>query len=408
MYKLTFTVLLLITGLTFGQEAPKFEKTGGYARVLSLGDNPYILDLENLKTNPAYAGHYANFFYGDFGSSIVGSPNDGNGQYAGFNLRFNSQITVGAILARKDFMTSSIAQLDPGGVVGIVNGVAGAGSVTPLDNNFQILGSYALNNSWTLGLGLAFASTNQTATPAGGVKSEGSASQLGLNLGAIGKLGSGLDLDVDFSLIMPSASFDAGGGAAKIEASNTMMMINARAFYKATSKFTYVPVVSFMTSSGSSTNAAGVSADLPSSTNFAIGFGLHYQVGDVMFAGGPALGITSTTTPSTTAAPELSNSTFTFPGWNLGLEWTLTDWLVGRLGYTANTTSWTWENAATATTKDEQTGNVFGNDLRAGLGFKFGKFQLHATIAEQVLFDGLKNIANGSETFGYISAHYEF
>lgn len=405
MYKFGL-FLLIITGLTFAQEEAKFEKTGGYARVFSLGDNPYILDADNLKTNPAFAGMYSNFLWGDLGSAAV-TADDGVGQFAAFNLKVTKDFTVGAILARKDFMTASISQLDPWGVVTMVNTTAGGGVVTDLDNNFEILGSYMMNN-WSFGLGIAYASTAMSNTPAGGVKAEGSASQIGFNLGAVGKLSSGFDLDVDLSLMMPGASYEAGGGAPKIEASSTFMMLNARAFYKGSSKFTYVPVVSFATASGSKTNAAGVSSDLPSSTHLQVGFGIHYQMGDFLLAGGPSFMWMSTTTPSTTANPELSNSSVEFPGWNLGVEWALTDWLTGRVGYVANTASFTNENTATATTKNESTGTMHANDLRVGFGFKFGKFQLHATVAEQILRDGFKNISGGSATFGYISGHYEF
>lgn len=406
MYKFVLS-LILVSSLVFAQEEAKFEKTGGYARYHSLGDNPYILDAENLKSNPAYAGMYSNFLWGDIGSAAV-SPNDGVGQFAAFNLKVTHGFTLGAILARKDFMSDhTISKLDPMNVVNMVNTTAGGGVVTALDNNFEILGSYMMNN-WTFGLGVAFASTGMSNTPAGGVKAEGTASQFGFNLGAIGKLSPGFDLDVDLSVVMPSASYEAGGGAPKIEASSTSMMFNARAFYKGSSKFTYVPVISFGTESGTKTNAAGVSSDLASTTHIAVGFGIHYQMGDFLMAGGPSFMLMNETTPSTTASPELSNSAFAFPGWNLGLEWNLTDWLTARAGYVANTAAYTNESTATATTKNEMTGTMHDSDLRLGLGFKFGKFQLHATVAEQVLRDGLKNISAGSETFGYLSGHYEF
>ena len=119
MLKLFFSFLLFLSFISFAQESnsekQNFDRSGGYARIQSLGNNPYVVDPENMKTNPAYAAYYQNFLWGDLGSSTI-SDNNGVGQFAGFSLKITPAITVGGILTRKDFQSNSIALLDPIGV----------------------------------------------------------------------------------------------------------------------------------------------------------------------------------------------------------------------------------------------------------------------------------------------------
>ena len=114
-YILVFVLALCLMPLSFAQ---KMEKTGGYARILGMGNNPYIVDPFYVTVNPAWGGYYDNFLFGDLGSTAGAFASGGVGQFASVNFRLNSDITLGALLTRNDFNGFGIARLDPFGIVG--------------------------------------------------------------------------------------------------------------------------------------------------------------------------------------------------------------------------------------------------------------------------------------------------
>jgi len=402
--KLFIISLILFTSLSFAQNEKNL-RAGGYARLYSMGDNMYIVDLDNIKVNPAYGSQFSNMIWGDLGEK-TDMYNNGSGQFAGFNFKLNKQVSVGALLTRKDFNTMSIAKLDPSDLVSAINSNMPGASVVPLENNLELFGAFDLGNL-VLGLGVAYASTNNETKPASGTGTKQTAGQIGLNAGIIFKLNNTTSIDADFSLIMPSVEVDPGSASGKATASQTYLIVNARMFMPMTSKLTFVPVVGFATVSGSS-EVGGTTYDMPSGTNIAVGFGINYKVGDLLIAGGPSLIMESVTTAAVpNTSPELSTSKLVFPNWNLGAEFNFTDWLIGRFGYVAHTESITSESAASLTTKNETiyTSHLPG-DVRVGLGFRFGNFALDATVNDDVLRQGLNLIGGGTATFAYISASY--
>jgi hypothetical protein len=403
-----FSFLFVFSFLSFAQEGEKDNRYGGYARLHSMGDNPYIVDPDNIKLNPAYSSTYSNFLWGDIGANN-GNPEGGQGQFAGFSYGFNDQFTLGFLLTRSDFMTSyAIGGLDPRDLAGQINDETGA-NVVPLNNNFELLGSYNFGN-FVLGLGVAYASTTNDFTPdSGNGGYQNSASQFGVNLGVMGKLSSKFKFDAAFSVVLPSVAYEPdGAGALKIEASNTDIFVNARGFWSLSNKVTLVPTVGFLTSSGTAKNGAQ-SFDLPSWMGFLVGVGLHYQVGDLLIAGGPSFMYESETIASTDTSPEEINSRTTFPGWNLGAEWYFTDWLVGRLGYVASTFSGTYQSAASQASVNEFKQTGFGEgDVRLGVGFRFGGFNLDATVNDDALRQGFNLVGGGVASFAYLSASYAF
>jgi hypothetical protein len=225
----------------------------------------------------------------------------------------------------------------------------------------------------------------------------------------MGKLSSKFKFDAAFSVVLPSVAYEPdGAGAFKIEASNTDIFVNARGFWSLSNKVTLVPTVGFLTSSGTAKNGAQ-SFDLPSWMGFLVGVGLHYQVGDLLIAGGPSFMYESETIASTDTSPEEINSRTTFPGWNLGAEWYFTDWLVGRLGYVASTFSGTYQSAASQASVNEFKQTGFGEgDVRLGVGFRFGGFNLDATVNDDALRQGFNLVGGGVASFAYLSASYAF
>jgi hypothetical protein len=413
----TFCLILLVTA-AYPQEV---KKTGGLARLAGMGANPYVMDPFFNTVNPAWNGVYNNFILGDLGSS-AGAPFSagGFGQYLSASFQLGESWTLGGILARNDFNGVSIALLDPGdnyffgmpnysGVVSAVNGIA-PGSVVPLDNNVEAIATYSFGRS-TVGLGVAYASTSNDFKPPTGGSSEGSATQMGFNLGLLTDVTNSVKLDLGGSLVLPSASFKQDT-LNETAANQTIILVNARAFWDLNSKLKFVPLAAFATSSGTidSGGTSTGSVDMTSLTWIAFGAGLNYRVGDFLLAGGLIFSSVKETNPALSgASPELSNSITSFPVWNIGAEWNMLDWFVARLGYVTFSASATGETAATPTSITETTVSFFAPSQRGatvGVGFRFGTFSLDCTVNEDVLRQGFNTIGGNGSTFAYLTASY--
>jgi len=427
-YLLTFLLTFI---LIFPANPQEVKKTGGFARISGMGANPYIIDPFFMTVNPAWGAYYDDFLFGDLGSSANAAPDFGTGgvgQFIAANFSLGDNFTLGAFLTRNDFNGFSIAAMDPltrvpGASLGVVNRLNALGnalSAVAMDNNVELLGTLQMGRM-ALGLGVAYTSTTSEQNLAGtqqqgGGTTEASASQIGLNGGILINFTNTLRLDASVSLILPSATFTPADGP-ESSVSETIILVNARLFSRFSSKVTLVPTFSFVTGSGTQDRGFIIgdstqSTDLPSVTAFNVGLGLNYNVGDFLLAGGLSLANASLTNPSSPGVPELSNSFFVFPIWNLGLEWNMTDWFVARLGYIATTISQTSESSATQTPAtgdvNEFVQTLFAgpNGATVGVGFRLGDFSLDATVNEGVLRQGLNNIGGGGPTFAYLSVSY--
>lgn len=416
MFKKYFLVLILVLSVipaSFGQKTGAVEKTGGYARILGMGNNPYIMDPFYVTVNPAWGGHYDHFLFGDLGSTAGAFAAGGVGQFASVNFRVNQEFTVGALLTRNDFNGFGIARLDPFNITG--NFTSAPLPVIPLNNNLELLGTLKFGNT-VVGLGVAYASTTNESSPGGTTgTTTTSASQIGFNLGLISQLSSDMKLDLAAALMLPSASYEPPSPGLTLKGSNTIINAAARMFWNYSSKLAFVPTVNFIMASGSrdipsGTPPAATSVDLPSIMALVVGFGINYQVGDFLLAGGPAFALQSTSSDSTLLNNKFTNSNMIFPLWNLGAEWKMTDWFVARLGYIASTGKQTSENTAGGVTSETiQTIFQPAPGATVGVGFRLGSFSLDATVNEDVLRQGLNNLGGngqGAATFAYLSASY--
>jgi hypothetical protein len=431
---ITFTLLLS----TANAQLAKIKKTGGFARLSSLGANLYVADPFFITINPAWGGVYSDYVFVDIGSSNGAFAAGGFGQFFAGSFSLNNDLTVGPILTRNDFNGIGISLPDPGTNINNVVGVPFAGvastvnnaggTVTPLDNNLELFATYTIKNT-TFGFGVAYAKTTRDITPpptpANLPPTEGSVSQIGFNVGVLHQFNKKFLLDGGVSFILPSASYQAPVvNSSPTEASQTIILANLRAFYELSKKVTFVPIATFMNISGSaeSGGTTNTSFDLNSVMLIGFGLGFNYQVGDFLLAGGPSFTNLSLTIPAISdpnpaiARPELTNSSFLFPIWNIGMEWSMLDWLVARLGYVAVTGSTTLESfSPTATDPNAITESVFSfflpsqRGVTVGVGFRFGDFSLDALVNEDVLRQGFNNFGGGganARTFAYLSAGY--
>jgi hypothetical protein len=406
--KILYLTLLFAFVVSFSSVQSQIvkEKSGGYARLQSMGSNPYIIDPFFMTVNPAWGAEYDNFIFGDLGSTQTAFGNDGAGQFIGANFRVSPSLTVGAILTRADFNgTFSIGHLDPDGLVDLANGFIGGGLI-PLNNNIELMTSYKSGGN-VFGFGLAYAASSSESNPAGGSSTEGSASQIGMNFGFLGKMSGRLLLDVGLSLTFPSASYKPATGS-EASLSQTRIALNTRGFYNLSKVFKVVPAITFMTTSGSADDGTE-ETDLNSTTIFIVGVGILYESGDFLFSGGPSIISASDTEHKNDFSPELTRSATLFPTWNIGAEWGMLDWLVARFGYVSITGSISTETQASSTTVNETIATFYGpTGAYIGLGLKLGNLSLDGTVNSDVLRQGLNNIAAGGATFSYLSLSVAF
>ena len=425
MIKKLFTILFLVlittsilvsqTSDTLMSSKPKkgeIERSGGFARVQSMGLNPYIIDPYYMTVNPAWASVYYDFLWGDLGRTATAFQNDGSGEFAGFNFKISNDLVLGAMLTRDDFSNQfSIGSLSAANtLITQINNIIPAGTqVVALNNNLEVLAAFNLGK-FSIGLGVSYAGSTNQNNPATGASTEASASQIGINAGVVTHTNL-VKLDASAAILMPSASYTAPN-VKETKVSQTFIQAQARVFYKLSTKFSLVPSATFVTSSGTADNA-GTSSDLPSTMMFIVGLGLSYEVGDVLVAGGPAFIYNSTTTKGLNGAADQTDATTLFPVWNVGVEWNIAEWMVGRFGYIASTQKTTNQSLVpTDPTKINETviTSYLANQAVVGIGFKIGRLSLDGTVNVDVLRQGLANLGNAAAgpTFAYLSLSFGF
>ena len=407
-------LLILFVNPLFAQYGKSVEKSGGYARVLSMGNNPYITDPYFISANPAWSAKFSNFVYGDIGSRSGNNfGSGGNGQFLGANFDMSGNLTLGGYLVRNDYNGMGIGILDPFDVVGQINSVGGGLQVTNLDNNFVVLGVYT-KGSHNFGFGISYASTTNENNNANGNNSSSTASQFGIQAGYLGVLSGNLTLDASVNFISPGATLERPN-VNDTEFSQTVLDVNARMFVNFSNKVSLVPVFRLLNSTGTAKigDANGVTnTDLISYTILRFGAGIVYSMSDFLFSGGVLYESVAATDPEVPGvSPDLESTVSSFPAWNLGAEWHLANWLVARVGYAVRTSQVTVETQAGQTEKNETIRTTFdpaNGGFTLGLGFRIDRFSLDATVNEDVLRQGLNNIGGGGATFTYISASYAF
>jgi hypothetical protein len=405
-----FSLILFVATVTNAQfiETPR---SGGLARLMGMGNNPYVIDPYFITVNPAWASSYSDFIWGDLGTTATPFGNNGNSEFAAFNFKVVDNLVIGGILSRSDFANVlSISSLQAiNSLIGQAQIALPPGALTPvaLNNNIEALGAYDLG-MFSIGLGVSYAhSTNQNNPPTGG-STETTASQIGFNAGIVTHT-TLLKLDASAAILLPSATATVPN-VPDTKASQTYIQAQARLFYKMSAKFRLIPSASFLTSSGT-LDVNGKSNDLPSQMFFVVGLGLGWEMDGLLIAGGPAFAYQSQTTKGTGGASDITNSTTYFPVWNLGAEFNFTDWFIGRIGYWATTQSVTNQTHATLTTINETVQTAYNpGTATVGVGFRVGGLSIDATVNVDVLREGLANLGNSGAgpTFGWLSVGYGF
>ena len=413
---LTVLLLLLCISTTYQGQSEKTDfNYGGFARIKSLGNSPFIVDQTDILVNPAWGNSFGNVLFGDIGATISNNFEAGGiGQYISVNFKLTQGFTIGAAVARKDFQNSlSIVSLDPFGIVNETNSALGTSALVELDNSWSLYSSYNFSGH-ILGVGLSYASTSTETKPASGGGIRADAGQLGLTLGYLGKLSPSLRIDLSGVLLFPGTTFE-NPQSSETNFSQSVIFMRGRGFFKANNMFTIIPYVNLLKTSGSAEigDATGITTtDLNSVFLVKFGVGVAYEIDNFLFTGGPSFETLSETTPAVSGvSPELTKTTNSFPIWNFGAEWSMVDWLIGRIGYRARTSTISTETVASPTNSNETIVTAYdpnNGGITLGLGFRFSSFHLDATVNEDIIRQGLNNIGGGGATFAYVSASYVF
>lgn len=406
-----FCLIIFISAVSYGQ-FKEIPKSGGLARLMGMGNNPYVIDPYFITVNPAWASNYSDFIWGDLGSTATAFGNNGNNEFAAFNFQVVDRLVLGGILSRSDFANQlSISSLQAvNALINQANQGLPAGALAPvaLNNNIEILGAFDLG-MFSLGLGVSYAHSTNEINPATGPSTETTASQIGFNAGIVTHTNL-IKLDASAAILLPSVTATVPN-LPDTKASQTLIQAQARLFYKMSSKFRLIPSATFATGSGTF-DINNKSNDLPSQTLFVIGVGLGWEMDGLLIAGGPAFAYQAQTTKGINNAADITNSTTFFPIWNLGAEFNFTDWFIGRIGYWATSQSITNQALTADPTKVNETVNTAYNAGTAtvGVGFRIGGLSIDGTVNVDVLRQGLANIgnANAGPTFGWLSLGYGF
>ena len=452
MKKLAIILILLLIGVSiiFSQAKP-----GGIARQVAMGGsfagqglvlNPFIMmDPALLLVNPAYQDRYKDYMWSNLAGGRVEGLNSGDNGYghqnAGIAFGVSDAFTLGAILS----FDPSAANMYTGDLSGYPQYQRAPQTIPQIENVWELIGSYKLS-TMTLGLGLMYGWSNHNdkddyTSPVSSEEDEMSSSMIGIRAGAIIDLNDKLSFDVAGQLRLDNATDkitrtpEVAGTGGEYKSSGTEMVFSARACYKMNNKFNFVPyaMIGFSNAEPKEekppTGATAAIASLKYSTLlYAFGIGGEYRTQSFYLAGGISYQHYSSESDRKEVGVDADTLKETisytgFPVVNLGGEWWFTEWMVGRIGYFRSIGSRmvkdeyprrTWEHNQSYNFSSINIGELFGGNhdgiVTLGVGFKFGGFSLEATVSEDALRRGLGLIGsyNGINTFGYMTASYNF
>ncbi|MBN1633901.1 MAG: hypothetical protein JW917_07045 [Ignavibacteria bacterium] len=386
-----FFVVLMFTNVSFSQSIPS-----GTARFEALGYNPFLWDASiDINRNPAWAGYYHNYTFGDIGRDVI---NDFqlSSQFGAVNFGVSKDVSLGMVLNKREDRWNEFV-----GTGGFAPSVAEP--IVP----FKLLFAYATKD-FSLGLAPYIASWKMDST-INSVDQEWSSMVLGGTIGTVIKFDKNL---FEGAVDVKINSYEYTNTDTNIADSKTDGGLQLGAFLRGKfylakgSSIAFVPYASFGMFNWTP-NTGGVAGNEIKNMDFAIGAGINMPVlDDGLMMGGLSFGYS---TYQVTDAFEYSS--MRLPQFNLGLEWGFTDWLTGRLGYSRAVFSdkvtvvavtpnnvWNYQYASDAT-----------QTITMGLGLNFGRFSIDGTIGERLLKQGPYVFTGQSnDLFGMISASYNF
>lgn len=430
------TICVLVVSLTNADDGRAI--SGGTARNISLGGgplNPFLLDASWLHINPALAGKYADFVWGDIGYVTPDCPlGSGTSQYIGANFRLGMGISGGIIINKREGLLYTIDPTDPvKDPIGHANIIYGLGMGRPL-SPIEIFGSYAID---ALNVGLSFTMAGWSSKDVNSTRTiKGSNRITGFKAGATYDLGEGNLVDAAVLFRLNSVSGDSTpvlGTARKLELDGgNEMGFNGRFIYTLNDNWSFLPIVRFYTYSFGPKFTPAPPSPIPnppvdlSYMEMEFGIGANYKAEKVLIAGGLSFQSMKSETEDKSVAGVTSKTTCTItdlPKINFGVEYTVADWLIARAGYfrrlgsKETKTDVTVGGTTTSTTYTESQelawygdpNNLTANQqaFTLGVGLHFAGFSFDGTIGEGFLLKGPYILSGQTNNLiGMLSMHY--
>lgn len=399
----TLLLVILIGGSAFAT----------VARIRSLGNADFFFkDIYHIYMNPAYLGMYTNTVYGELGYYYY---NDGTEQYStpgdqflGINYKLYKGLSLGLTLNRpgstdfSDFYYWNSNLLNP-------------------INEFDFLASYDFENL-RLGLSLFHGGNCQEYSYTGptSYKGKSTSSTTALTGGFVYTLAEKHEIEGMLRLNFDRAKYTESGsvtGNLETDGGNGVEL-GARGFFQLNDNFQMIPLISYysesMSLTGTGSQASNASTGKLKESFFIVGLGGNLKLDKGMVFGGLNLTRMKFDDKTDTIGYQDDETVWFMPGFNLGVEYELTKWLVARMGmekeFGRYEDKYHYGNDAYFYDYKYCFYNPSPDDfIGLGVGFKFSKFQVDATVGENNLFEGTYLLSGTQRNlFGYISTVFTF
>jgi len=380
------------------------------ARIRALGNTDnYFKDIYHIYTNPSYLGMYTNTVYGELGTYsgfFVGAQEVNLGtQFLGINYKIYKGLSLGLTLNRE--VSSDFSFL--------------FGQFPSPINQYDLMASYDFERLH-LGLSLYHAGNKYEYKTTNGVSNTetGSIGNTALTGGFVFNFSEKHEIEGVLRLNFDRGKHTFSGapvGSLETDGGNGIQF-GARGFFQMTDDFQVIPIVAFASETiklKGSGNLAGFTSTGDAKENFfmaALGGNLKLEKG--MVAGGLNLTRQRSTDETDTTFVTEEFTTWFIPGFNLGVEYELTKWLTARLGmekeFVRAEDKYHFENSVFHDNKFRMSGPFNSDDfIGLGVGFKFSKFQVDATVGENSFFEGTYLLSGMQRNlFGTLSAVFTF
>ncbi len=377
------------------------------ARIRSLGNADYFFkDIYHIYANPAYLGMYTNTVYGELGfynrfdgGTEQFTPED---QFLGINYKLYKGLSLGLTLNRMVSTDFNYYRFP-----------------SPI-NPFDLMASYDFE-MLHLGVGLYHAGNKEEFKNGVDYSSESSSGNTALTAGFVFNLMEKNEIEgmLRLNLDRGKLSYTSGTTTSTLETDGgNGIQIGARGFFQLTDNFQMVPLVAFGTESislkGTGDEAGNSSTGDFKENFFIVGLGGNLKLDKGMVAGGLNLTRMRWTDESDTTFITDEYTEWFVPGFNLGVEYELTKWLTARMGmekeFGRYEDKWHPANQAVFFEEKGRFSSPNSQDfIGLGVGFKFSKFQVDATVGEDNFFEGTYLLSGIQRNlFGTVSAVFTF
>lgn len=438
-----FVLIVLVASLASAGDLRSV--SGGTARNISMGGgplNPYLLDGMRVHTNPALLAKYSNFAWGDLGYLAGDVPNGGGrNQYFTAGLSVMDNLSVGVSLNRRESPLYNVDATNPArDPIGAL--IANAPLPAPLAwqrpmSPVEVMASFSLDDMFQLGLAISLAGANdKNELPSPGGTQEVGSRFLGIKAGVNLELMEELVIDGAVLFRMNSFKYTnsaTGASPSEIASDNGVEIgIDGRMRWELDKTWTLVPVVRFYTFGWGAKITPAPASPIPnppitlSHTELEVGVGLNYSTEKVLLAGGLSMQSVSSKFEDKSVAnttTKVTNTELDFPKLNMGIEFSLTDWLVVRGGYFKRLSSDETKTEVTTTAASTTRTRTISGELpyygdpnaltqaqqtiSMGVGLHFGGFSFDGTMGEGYWINGPWVMSGVTQNmFGMVSMHY--